>query len=107
MILAIVAVVLLMATAAFLAAAETALTNIPRVRAIALVEEDRKGAPALLSLLEHRDRALNPVLLLVLVCHLVAATLVGLVARRYLGPLGILAAVFIEIVVFYVFAEAA
>ena len=107
MILAIVAVVLLMATAAFLAAAETALTNIPRVRAIALVEEDRKGAPALLRLLDHRDRALNPVLLLVLVCHLVAATLVGLVARRYLGPLGILAAVFIEIVVFYVFAEAA
>jgi CBS domain containing-hemolysin-like protein len=43
----------------------------------------------------------------VLTCHLVAATLVGLVARSYLGPLGVLVAVVVEVVVFYVFAEAA
>jgi putative hemolysin len=104
---AIAAVVMLVATAAFLAAAETSLTNLPRVRAIALVEEDRRGAAALLRVLEHRERVLNPVLLLVLVCHLVAATLVGLVAQRYLGPLGILVAVLIEVVVIFVFAEAA
>ena len=107
MIAAVVAVVVLVATAAFLAAAETALTNIPRVRAIALVEEEHRGAAALLRLLEHRERILNPVLLLVLVCHLVAATLVGLVAQSYLGPFGILVAVLIEVVVIFVFAEAA
>jgi magnesium and cobalt exporter, CNNM family len=104
---AVVAVLLLIATAAFLAAAETSLTNVPRVRAIALVESEEKGAERLLRLLEHRDRALNPVLLLVLVCHLLAATLVGLVARSYLGPLGIVVAVVVEVVVIYVFAEAA
>jgi CBS domain containing-hemolysin-like protein len=104
---AVIAVIVLVATAAFLAAAETSLTNIPRVRAIALVEEERRGAPALLRLLEHRERMLNPVLLLVLVCHLVAATLVGLVAQNYLGPLGILVAVVVEVVVIFVFAEAA
>ena len=107
MITAVVAVVVLVATAALLAAAETSLTNIARVRAIALVEEERRGAAALLRLLEHRERALNPILLLVLVCHLVAATLVGLVAQRYLGPLGVLVAVVIEVVVIFVFAEAA
>ncbi|MCU1374184.1 MAG: hypothetical protein JWO68_1470 [Actinomycetia bacterium] len=107
MVWAVVAVVLLVATAAFLAAAETALTNLPRVRAIALVEEDRKGAAALLRLLEHRERILNPVLLLVLVCHLVAATIVGVVARSYLGPLGIGVAVLVEVLIIFVFAEAA
>jgi putative hemolysin len=107
MILAVVAVVVLLGTAAFLAAAETALTNIPRVRAIALVEEDERGAGPLLRLLEHRERTLNPVLLLVLVCHLVAATLVGVVAERSLGTLGLVLAVVAEVVVFFVFAEAA
>jgi putative hemolysin len=102
----VVAVVFLVATAAFLAAAETALTNVPRVRAIALVEAEERGAARLLRLLERRDRALNPVLLLVLVCHLLAATIVGLEAQDHLGPLGILVAVLIEVVVIFVFAEA-
>jgi CBS domain containing-hemolysin-like protein len=103
----IVAVVVLVATAAFLAAAETALTNIPRVRAIALGEEGAKGAAALLRVLEQRERYLNPVLLLVLVCHLVAATIVGIVATSYLGTVGIVVAVLVEVLVIFVFAEAA
>jgi putative hemolysin len=107
MVAAIVAVVVLVLTGGFLAAAETALTNIPRVRALALVEEGRRGADSLNRLLEHRERVLNPVLLLKLVCHLVAATLVGIVAQDFLGPLGIFVAVVVEIVVFYVVAEAA
>ena len=44
MITALVAVALLVVTAGFLAAAETALTNVPRVRAIALVEAEERGA---------------------------------------------------------------
>jgi putative hemolysin len=107
MIGAITAVVLLVATAAFLAAAETALTNLPRVRAIALVEEDRKGAERLLHVLENRERMLNPVLLLVLLCHLVAATIVGIVATDELGPFGIVVAVLVEVFLIFVFAEAA
>lgn len=107
MIAAAAVVVLLVAAAAFLAAAETALTNIPRVRALALVEEGRRGAASLARLLEHRERILNPVLLLKLVCHLVAATIVGLVAQNELGPLGIFVAIIVEVAVFYVFAEAA
>jgi putative hemolysin len=103
---AFIAVVVLVATAGFLAAAETALTNVPRVRAMALVDAEEKGAERLLRLLERRDRALNPVLLLVLVCHLLAATIVGLEVESHLGPIGILVAILVEVVVIFVFAEA-
>src|SRR5947209_7387321 len=74
---------------------------------MALVDAGEKRAATLLRLLERRDRTLNPVLLLVLVCHLLAATIVGLVARSYLGPLGVLVAVVVEVIVIFVFAEAA
>jgi putative hemolysin len=103
---AFIAVAILVATAAFLAAAETALTNVPRVRAMALVDAEEKGAERLLHLLERRDRALNPVLLLVLVCHLLAATIVGLEVESHLGPIGILVAIVVEVIVIFVFAEA-
>ena len=103
---AALAVIALVASAAFLAAAETSLTHLPRARALALVEEERRGAHRLLRLMERREQVLNPVLLLVLVCHLVAATLVGLVAQKGLGPLGIFVAVLVEVLVIFVFAEA-
>ena len=71
-----VTVVVLVVFAAVLAAAETALTNVPRAKALALQEEGRRGAPSLLRLLEHRERYLNPVLLLILLCHLTTAAVV-------------------------------
>jgi putative hemolysin len=104
---AVVAVVVLVVTAAFLGAAETSLTHLSRSRAQTLAEEGRRGATSLVRLLERRERVLNPVLLLVLVCHLVVATIVGLLAQSYLGPLGILVAILLEVVVIYVVAEAA
>ena len=104
---AVVAVVLLVGLAAVLAAAETSLTHLPRARVQALADEDRKGADALLRMLDRRERVLNPVLFVVLLCHLVAASLVTLLAQRFLGPLGIFAAVAVEVAVIFVLAEAA
>ena len=46
-ILVIAAIVVLIATAAFLAMTETSLTHLPRVKALALKEEGRRGADAL------------------------------------------------------------
>ena len=69
-ILAVIAIALLVLFAALLAAAETAITNVPRAKALALADEGRRGAQSLLRLLEHRERHLNPVLLLILMCHL-------------------------------------
>jgi CBS domain containing-hemolysin-like protein len=102
----VVAIVVLVATAGFLALAETALTHISRVKAIALEEEGRRGAERLRRLVEHPERALNPVLLLVLVCHLAAATFVGVVTERHFGAAGVALGLAIEVVFIFVLAEA-
>src|SRR5215203_4466378 len=104
---AVVAVVVLIAGAAFLAAAETSLTHLPRARARALADEDRRGAGSLVAMLEHRERILNPLLFVVLVCQLAAASLVTLLAQSFFGLTGVLLAVILEIVVIFVVAEAA
>jgi putative hemolysin len=103
---AITALVVLVGFAALLAAAETAITNVPRAKALALQEDGKRGAPSLVRLLEHRERYLNPVLLLILLCHLSTAAIVGLVAQTYVGPVGIALSLVVVAVVIYVVAEA-
>jgi CBS domain containing-hemolysin-like protein len=105
--LAVVAIVVLVAFAALLAAAETALTNLPRAKALALEEEGRRGVSSLLRLLQHRERYLSPVLLLILMCHLTTAAIVGLLAQSYVGPVGIALSVVVVVAVIFVIAEAA
>jgi CBS domain containing-hemolysin-like protein len=106
-VLLLVIVFFLLVTAGFFATAETALTRMNRVKAMTLVEEHRRGADALRKLVEHPERVLNPVLFLVLVCQLVAATLVGVVAGDLFGPWGVAAATAFEVGVIFVFGEAA
>jgi putative hemolysin len=84
---------------------ETALTRVNRVKALTLSEEKRRGSQALVRLVEHPERFLNPVLLLVLLCHLVAATLIGVIAERLFGPVGVAVATAFEVVVVFVLAE--
>lgn len=104
-ILLAVVVVLLMASAV-LAVAETSLVRTTRPKAAALVEEGRRGAKVLARLIENPQGFLNPVILLVLVCQLVVATLVGIMASEWFGPLGVVAATVFEIVVIFVLGEA-
>ncbi len=99
------AVFVLIGAAAILAMSETALTRINRIKAMTMAEEGRRGSAALVRLVEHPERFLNPVLLLVLLCHLVAATLVGVLAERFFGPVGVTIAIVFEVVVVFVFAE--
>ncbi|MGI8984427.1 MAG: hemolysin family protein [Acidimicrobiales bacterium] len=103
--LMLAAVLVLISAAAVLAMAETSLTRTNRIKALTLAEEKRRGASALVRLVEHPERFLNPVLLLVLLCHLVAATLVGVVAERLFGPVGVGVATVVEVVIVFVFAE--
>jgi CBS domain containing-hemolysin-like protein len=102
----LVVVVVFIALSAFLALAETGLTRTSRVKAVALEEQGKRGAAALLRLMEHPERTLNPVLFLLLLCNTVAATLVGVVAAHAFGPLGVAIATAFEVVVIFVFAEA-
>ncbi len=99
-------IVVLIALSGVLAMAETGLTRTSKHRAMALAEEGRRGASRLLRLVEHPQRFLNPVLLLVLVCQLVAATMVGVVAGHLFGGWGVAVATAFEILVIFVFAEA-
>ncbi|MCB1251543.1 MAG: HlyC/CorC family transporter [Acidimicrobiales bacterium] len=103
----VITIVVMLLASAFLALAETALTHISRARAQALAEEGRKGAADLAALLERPERFLNPVLLVVLVCQLVQATLTGILADRWFGPWGVAVATFINVVVVFVVAESA
>jgi len=103
--LMVVAVFVLLGAASVLAMSETALTRVNRIKALTLAEEKRRGAVALVKLVEHPERFLNPVLLLVLLCHLVAATLIGVIAERLFGAVGVAVATVFEVVVVFVLAE--
>jgi len=100
------AVIGLIALAGFLALAETSLTRMNRIKAMTLEEEGRRGASRLARLVEHPERFLNPVLLLLLICHVVASILVGILFEQY-GAWGVVLATFMEVVVIFVLAEAA
>jgi magnesium and cobalt exporter, CNNM family len=102
----IVVIVVLLVASAGLALAETSLVRVSRVKALSLLEEKRRGAKQLARLTEHPEGFLNPVLLLVLICQLVTATFIGILADRWFGTLGVLAAIVFEVVVIFVFAEA-
>ena len=106
-IILLVVVGLLVMMASFLALAETGLTRIGRVRAMAVAEQTgKRSAKTLVKLVEHSERTLPPVLFLVLLCHLVAATLVGVVATHLFGALGVAVATGFEVIVIFVIAEA-
>jgi CBS domain containing-hemolysin-like protein len=103
----IVSVAVLVLVAAFFAGAETALTRISKVDAITLEEEGRRWAKQLGRLVEHPERFLNPVLLLMLLTHLVIATIVGILVERHYGAQWAILATAIETAVIFVIAEAA
>ncbi len=99
-------VVILLAASAILALAETSLVRMSRAKAAALVDEGRRGAKVLERLTDNPQGFLNPVLLLVLICQLVVATLVGILAQKWFGAWGVVVATVFEIVVIFVLGEA-
>jgi putative hemolysin len=102
----ILVIAVLLAGSGVLAMAETSLVRTNRIKAKSLVDEKRRGARQLARLVENPANFLNPILLLVLICQLVSATLVGIVAAHLFGGLGVLLGIVFEIVVIFVFFEA-
>ncbi len=102
----IAAVLVLIAISAVFALAETSLVRTSQARARSLEEKGRHGSKSLRRLVENPEHFLAPLLLLVLVCQLVAASLVGDEASHLFGTLGLSVAIVFEIVVIFVFAEA-
>ncbi|HXQ43221.1 MAG TPA: hemolysin family protein [Acidimicrobiales bacterium] len=102
----IAVVLLLLVVSAGLALAETSLVRMSRTKAMALQDDGRRGAGSLMRLVQDPEGFLNPVLLLVLISQLVTATLVGILAERWFGAVGVMAATVFEVVVIFVLAEA-
>ena len=102
----LVAVFVLIAGSAILSLAETGLTRTSRARAKSLDDAGQRGARSLRRLVEEPEAFLAPILLLVLLCQLVAATLVGVIAAQVFGPIGVAVATAFEVVVIFVFSEA-
>jgi len=101
----LVAVLLLVAVAAVMAAAEVSITRMSRFRAYALSEEERRGAKALVRIVENPAPYLNVVLLLTLLVQLGGTTLAGTVAVRVFHDAGELIATIVMTVILFVFAE--
>lgn len=104
--LLLAAIVIILGISALLALAETSLVRMSRPKAKALVDDGRRGAKVLARLVENPQGFLNPVLLLVLICQLVVATMVGILASSWFGAWGVVAATVFEIIVIFVLGEA-
>ena len=101
------AVALLVVAAMVLAAAETALTRVSRPHAEALVAENRRNADALAELVDRPEQFVTTVVLLLLVCQVVQASLVGILAHRLFGAVGMAVAIALDVVVVFILAESA
>lgn len=99
-------VMVLLVLSGFFALAETSLVRMNKSRARSLRDEGRHGARALVALSEAPEKFLNPLLLLVLICQLVSATMVGVLAGHLFGAAGVLIATAGEVVVIFVIFEA-
>ena len=102
----LITVIVLLVFSGFFALAETSLVRMTRTRAESLKAEGKRGATTLAALVESPDKFLNPLLLLILVCQLVSATLVGVLAEQLFGTSGLIISTVFEVVVIFVLFEA-
>ena len=102
----LVAIVLLLMVLVFLALAEMSLSQLTKPRADAIAESGSQAGKALARLAADPGTWVNPLLLTVNACQTVQATLTGLLAGRLFGPAGVAAGVLLNVVVFFVLAEA-
>jgi CBS domain containing-hemolysin-like protein len=105
--ISVVVIVLLWGFSAVLALSETAFVRASRIRLLNLTEEGDRRAERVLRLLERPEQTLNAVLLLLLACQMISATLLGTVLEPTFGAAGVALGIVIEIVVVFTFAEVA
>ncbi|MFA9432792.1 hemolysin family protein [Egicoccus sp. AB-alg2] len=96
---------LLLVVTALLAAMETVIDRVNVVRALRLDEEERRGAPALLWLTEHRATSLNVLLALGLTIRLTLGAVAALIGWRLDAGPGALLSVVLAIAVALVAGE--
>ena len=102
----LIGILILLVCLIVLSIAEMGLSRVSKPKAQALADSGARGGAALLGLVTHPERWVNPLLWSVNVCQTVQATLTGVVAGRLFGPAGVAIGVVLNVVVFFVFAEA-
>jgi len=90
----------------FLALAEMSLSRMTVQRAEALRDEGRRQSERLVRLTADPTKWVNPLLLTVNILQTVQATLTGIVSGRLFGAPGVAVGVLLNVVVFFVLAEA-
>ena len=102
----LVAIIAILVVLVVLAVAETGLNRISRVKAHAMADStDSKSAKALVGLVEHPERFINPLLVTVTVLQTGQAFLTSILADRLFGPWGVAGAFVLNVIVFFVLAE--
>jgi CBS domain containing-hemolysin-like protein len=102
----LVVILLLLVGLVFLSLAEMSLSRITKQKAQALVDQKAKSAKLILKLAAEPTRWVNPLLLTVNIFQTVQATLTGVVAGRLFGAAGVLIGVTLNVIIFFVLAEA-
>jgi len=102
---ALAVVALLWIFSGVLALSETSFTRVSRIRLLALEEDGDKRARRVLRLLDRPEQTLNSILLLVLGCQLIGATLLGTVLEPTLGAAGVAIGIAVEIVIVFTLFE--
>ena len=102
----LIAIGLLLIVLVFLAVAEMGLSRISKHRATSLADSGSKSGKSLLWLVSEPERWVNPLLLTVNICQTVQATLTGILANRLFGGAGVAIGVVLNVIVFFVLAEA-
>jgi CBS domain containing-hemolysin-like protein len=102
----IIVFVVAFAAAVFLAAAETSLLRISSVRAATLAKEGGQRGRRLAQLIDRLPRVLNTVLLTALLSQIAAATVVGILAERWFGSVGVTLSSFVLTMILFIYAEA-
>jgi CBS domain containing-hemolysin-like protein len=105
-VLMLVVIFVLLLVLIFLSVAEMALSRMSKPRATSLAEKGTKSGKALKRLVAEPERWVNPLLLTVNICQIVQATLTGVVAGNLFGAAGVAIGVVLNVVVFFVLAEA-
>ena len=102
----LVIVFVLLIVLIFLSVAEMGLSQMTKPKAASLADQKVKSGRALQKLVVEPEKWVNPLLLTVNICQTVQATLTGIVAAHAFGAAGVIVGVVLNVVVFFVFAEA-
>ena len=103
--ISLVVVVVLFLGSIVLALAEMAFARMSRVRAMALAEEGHRGAERLVVMLEHPERTINSLLLMLLIAQMTSAYLLGIILDHAAGALGVVVGLVLQLVLYFVVAE--